>query len=150
MNKTTKLTANFIWAEAWSSIRLIRITFKRAVEPCENYIDNIQKTADSVQIFRDRLNEKFGWNRKIGRRNRLGEIYVTANSWWRTWIFQLYLYLSGKSTVKVSKHQSGIAIDIAKIKGLTVHQLRLFIENECDTEFTTFIEYSWGIHLDWR
>lgn len=150
MNKWDKLTTNFTWVETWSSIRLIKITFKRAVEPCLGYYANLKKTAKNIQIVRDRLNEAFGDNPRIGLRNRQGEIYITVNSWWRTRIFQLYLYLSRKSTVKISKHQTGIAIDIAKIKGLTVRQLRLFIEDECDTAFTKIIEYSWGLHLDWR
>ena len=149
-----KLTKNFIWKETWSSIRLIKITFKRAVEPCISFgfilVDNLRKTAINIQIVRDRLNEVFGDDLRIGKRNRQGEIYIKVNSWWRTRIFQLYLYLSKKSTVKVSKHQSGIAIDIARIKGMTVRQLKLFIQNECDTVFTKIIEYSWGLHLDWR
>ena len=150
MNKLTKLTTNFTWLETWSSIRLIRIIFKRAVEPCSEFINNLKNTAKNIQIVRDCLNIVFGHDPKIGARNRQGEIYITVNSWWRTRIFQLYLYISGKSTVKVSKHEIGIAIDIAKIKGLTVRQLRLFIENECETDFTKIIEYSWGLHLDTR
>ena len=145
-----KLTKNFTWKEAWSSIRLIRITFKRAVEPCEEYIANIKTTAINVQMIRDRLNEIYGDDLRIGKRNRQGEIYITVNSWWRTRIFQLYLYLSKKSTVKVSKHQWGIAIDIARIKGMTVTELRFFIRNKCDTIFTKIIEYKWGIHMDSR
>ena len=150
MEKYEKLTRNFIWHETWSSIRLIKITFKRAVEPCKCLFAKLKKTAINVQIIRDRLNEVYGNNYKIGQRNRQGEIYITVNSWWRTRVFQLYLYLSKKSTAKKSKHELGIAIDIAKIKGLTVRQLRKFIENECDTIFTKLIEYSWGLHLDWR
>ena len=128
----------------------MRITFKRAVEPCKEYFANLKITAVNGQIIRDRLNEVFGNDLRIGKRNRQGEIYITVNSWWRTRIFQLYLYLSKKSTVKVSKHQSGIAIDIARIKGMTVRRLRVFIEDECNTAFTKIIEYSWGLHLDWR
>lgn len=146
----TKLTKNFIWKEAWSSIRLMRITFKRAVEPCKEYLENIKITAINVQLIRDRLNEIYGDDLRIGKRNRQGEIYIKVNSWWRTRIFQLYLYLSKQSTVKVSKHQSGIAIDIARIRGMTVVELRFFIRNKCDTAFTKIIEYSWGLHLDWR
>ncbi len=145
-----KLTTNFSWVETWSSIRLIRITFKRAVEPYKEYLANIKITAINIQIVRDCLNMAFGNDLRIGKRNRTGQIYITVNSWWRTRIFQLYLYLSRQSTVKVSKHQSGIAIDIARIKGMTVRELRLFIEDECDTAFTKIIEYSWGLHLDWR
>lgn len=150
MNKYENLSGNFKYGEAWSSIRLIKITFKRAVEPCKEFLSNIRKTAANVQIIRDRLNEVYGNNRRIGLRNKRGEIYITVNSLWRTRIFQLYLFLSGKSTARVSKHQTGIAIDIAKIKGLTVRQLKDFIKNECETDFTKIIEYSWGLHLDWR
>jgi len=150
MDRYDNLTDNFKWRETWSSIRLIKITFRRAVEPCKCLFANLKKTAINIQIIRDRLNEVYGDNYRIGRRNRQGEIYITVNSWWRTRIFQLYLYLSRKSTVKISKHQTGIAIDIAKIKGLTVRQLKDFIKNECETDFTKIIEYSWGLHLDWR
>ncbi len=147
MNKYTKLTSNFLWSEAWSSIRLVGVTFKRAVEPCDVFIDNIKKTATNAQIVRDRLNEVYGDNKRIGARNSKGEIYIIANSWWRTRILQYYLFLAGKSTVRTSKHQLGIAIDIKKIRGLSVRQLRNFIANECDTEFSTMIEYLWGLHL---
>ena len=150
MDKYDKLATNFTWHEAWSSIHLIGITFKRAVEPCLIYYANIKKTAANAQVIRDNLNRVYGDNRRIGHRNRQGEIIIRVNSFWRTWIFQLYLYLSKKSTAKVSKHETGIAIDIARVPGLSAAELRCFIEDECDTAFTKILEYSWGLHLDWR
>lgn len=150
MEKLTRLTDNFIWGESWSSIRLARITFKRAVEPCTVFLDSINNTAENIQKVRNTLNEEYFYNRQVGTRNRKDEIIIRVNSWWRTKIFQDYLYTSGKSTVSISKHQTGIAIDIARVPGFTVRQLRDFIISECETDFTKIIEYKWGLHLDSR
>ena len=136
MDKLTKLTDDFTWGESWSSIRLMRITFKRAVEPCTVFLDRITNTTENTQLVRKALNEEYFYNRQVGTRNRKGEIIIRVNSWWRTRVFQEYLYASRKSTVSVSKHQTGIAIDIARVPGLTVRQLRDFIINECETDFT--------------
>ena len=150
MNKQDKLTDNFIFGESWSTEVIGGFEYRRRIPPTKSYIPLIFKGAFNLQKIRNRLNEKFGSNPKIGRRNKLGEIVVDVGSWWRTKIFQKYLKLTGQSTTPTGNHPKGIAIDLDKPRGMTSTQFRNFIRDECNTDFTFYIVYRWGVYCDWR
>ncbi|GAI95661.1 unnamed protein product, partial [marine sediment metagenome] len=136
--------------ESWSTEVINGVGYGRKIAPTIEFIPLILKGAKNVQKIRDRLNEKFGNNPKIGRRNKLGEIVVDVASWWRTIIFQIYLYRTKQSTTSTGNHPRGIAIDLYTPRGITPAQFRDFIRDGCDTDFTYFITYGWGVHCDWR
>ena len=150
MNKQDKLTDNFIFGESWSTEVISGFEYRRRIPPTKSYIPLIFKGAFNLQKIRNRLNEKFGSNPKIGRRNKLGEIVVDIASWWRAKIFQRYLKLTGQSTTSTGTHPKGIAIDIYTPRGMIPTQFRNFIRDECNTDFTFYIVYRWGVHCDWR
>ena len=155
MKSTDKLTRNFIFKESWSTEVITKpdcgsVEYKRRVPPPKEKIPLIYKGAFNLQKIRNRLNEKFGSNPKIGRRDKFGEIVVDVASWWRTVVFQLYLYLTGQSTTSTGNHPKGIAIDLYAPRGMTPKQFRNFIRDECNTDFTYYIIYRWGVHCNWR
>ena len=150
MNPNDKLARNFIFKESWSTKVVNGFEYERRIPPTKKYIPLIFKGAANLQKIRDRLNICFGSNSKIGRRNKLGEIVLDVASWWRTGIFQRYLKLKGQSTTSTGNHPKGIAIDLYTPRGMTPNQFRDFIRDQCDTDFTYFIVYRWGIHCDWR
>jgi len=150
MKPDDNLTPNFKFKESWSTEVISGFEYKRRIPPTPKYIPLIFKGAFNLQKIRDRLNEKFGSNPKIGRRNKLGEIVIDVGSWWRTKIFQRYLKLTGQSTTSTGNHPKGIAIDLDTPRGMTPTQFRNFIRDECNTDFTFYIVYRWGVHCDWR
>ena len=155
MNYNIKLTRNFIFGESWSTEVITKpdsgsIEYSRKIPPSKEFIPLIYRGAFNAQKIRDKLNERFGDNPKIGRRDKKGEIVLIVGSWWRTKEFQLYLYLTGQSTTSTGNHPKGIAIDYYTPRGMTPKQFRDFIKNECNTDFTYYILYKWGIHCDWR
>jgi len=128
-----KLTNDFKYGESWSSKRIAHITFKRRVKPDFVFLDNVLQSATEAQKIRDKLGKP-----------------LYANSWWRTDIFQDYLYRSGQSTTKNSKHELGIAIDFKTPRDMTPRQFFYFIKNDCNTNFRAFGIYYWGVHCDMR
>ncbi|MBA7476355.1 hypothetical protein ES707_11740 [subsurface metagenome] len=145
-----RLERNFIFGESWSTEVINGVEYERRIAPTIEFISLILKGAFNLQKIRDQLNEKFGSNPKIGRRNKLGEIVIDVASWWRTKIFQIYLKRTKQSITSTGKHPKGIAIDLYTPRGMTPRQFRDFIRDECDTDFTYFITYGWGVHCDWR
>ncbi len=123
------LTNNFKWYEAFSSLRLNNFTYTRAIEPEEKYWDNIVRVALQVQKIRNKLGKP-----------------LPVNSWWRTKEYNDTL----KGASKTSYHLRGLAIDLPTPAGMTPTTFRDFIKNQCNTEFTNFIVYSWGVHCDMR
>ena len=144
-----KLTRNFILLETYSTEVVNGVEIKRQIKPQYIYLNRLIRVAENVQKIRDRLNLEFKNNLLIGHRNSSGEIYIIVSSWFRTNEFQHYLYTADPplSTTDDSRHEKALAIDINRIKGLAVRQLHNFIKEKCNTEFTQFIEYDWGLHL---
>lgn len=149
-----RLTRNIIFGESWSSVVKMGIVFKRSIKPDIEFIENVCITAEEVQKIRNRLNEVYGESPAIGYRNKTDEIMAIINSFWRTIIYQYYLYKKKLSTCdgykRKSQHQLGKAVDLKTPKGMTPYEFYLFIKNECNTRFTWFKVYSWGVHCDWR
>ena len=149
-----KLTRNIVFGECWSSVVRLGIVFRRKIKPIFEVMDNIFITADETQKIRNRLNEVYGYNPKIGYRNRLNEIIIIINSFWRTAVYQRYLYIK-KLTIcdgykRKSQHQLGKAVDLKTPRGMTPYEFFIFIKDKCNTKFTWFKVYSWGVHCDWR
>jgi len=148
------LTRNIVFGEAWSSLVRLGIVFRRKIKPIFEVMDNIFVTAEETQKIRNRLNEVYGSNPKIGYRNRLNEIIIIINSFWRTAIYQFYLYQKNLTICdgykRKSQHQFGKAVDLKTPRGMTPYEFFTFIKDECNTRFTWLKIYSWGVHCDWR
>jgi hypothetical protein len=141
---------NFIFGESWSTKVINGKEVRRQEAPPEGLIPNILKGAKNSQRIRNKLNEKYSRNMRIGTRNSKGEITLPVSSWWRSNAFQLHLYNTKQSTTKTGHHTLGIAIDYPTPRGMTPVSFRDFVRDECGTDFTYYIVYSWGIHADWR
>ena len=149
-----RLTRNILFGESWSSVLRMGIVFRRSVKPDIEFIVNVFITADETQKIRDKLNEKYKDSPAIGYRNKQNEIMIIINSFWRTVIYQYYLYKKKLSICdgykRKSQHQLGKAVDLRTPRGMTPYEFYLFIKNECNTIFTWFKIYTWGVHCDWR
>lgn len=146
MQYNDKLTKNIIFGESWSTKIINGKEVKRQVPPDEKYIPDVLITAQEGQKIRDKLNEIYGGNMEIGYRNKLNEIMLLIGSFWRQLIFQLYLYNTKQSTTKTGDHPKGKAIDLLTPRGMTSKEFCSFIKEKCNTKFTKFIVYSWGVH----
>jgi len=154
MDYSDKLTKNIIFGESWSTKVINGKEVKRQIPPEEKYIPDVLLTAQDTQIVRNRLNEEYGNDPKIGYRNKLNEIMAIINSFWRQTAFQNYLYKKKQTTAdgykKISGHQKGTAVDLANPKGMTSKQFMDFIKTKCKTRFTYFKLYTWGVHCERR
>ncbi|MCL5073859.1 MAG: hypothetical protein M1308_23650 [Actinobacteria bacterium] len=146
MKYSDKLTENIIFGESWSTKIINGKEIKRQVPPDEKYIPDILITAQEGQKIRDKLNEVYDDNMEIGYRNKLNEIMLIIDSFWRQLVFQLHLFLTEQSTTKTGDHPKGKAIDLLTPRGMTANQFYLFIKEKCNTKFTKFIVYNWGVH----
>ena len=151
---TDKLTRNILFGESWGSVLRMGVVFRRSIKPLIEFIKNVFITANETQKIRDKLNEKYKDSPAIGYRNKQNEIMIIINSFWRTIVYQYYLYKKKLSTCDgykhKSQHQLGKAVDLKTPRGMTPCEFYLFIKNECNTKFTWFKIYSWGVHCDWR
>jgi len=149
-----KLTRNIVFGETWSSVVKMGMVFRRSVKPTIEFMENVFSTAREVQKIRGTLNEVYGESPAIGYRDKLNEIMIIINSFWRTAIYQYYLYKKKLSTCdgyrRKSQHQLGKAVDLKTPRGMTPYEFYIFIKEECKTIFTWFKVYSWGVHCDWR
>jgi len=145
-----QLTKNISFRESWSTKVINGEEIKRQVPPTEEYMPEVIISAEDGQKIRDKLNEVYGNNPKIGNRNKLNEIMLLIGSFWRLAAFQLYLYKTKQSTTTTGDHPEGKAIDLLTPRGLTPWQFYLFIRNKCNTRFNWFKRYSWGVHCSRR
>jgi hypothetical protein len=144
------LTRNIKYGECWSSVVKAGIVFRRRIPPEVKYMADIIITAEDGQVIRDKLNEVHGSDLKIGYRDKFGEIMLIINSFWRTLIYQWYLFIKKLSTTQTGDHPSGKAIDLKTPRGMTAFQFYLFIKHDCNTRFNWFKVYSWGVHCSRR
>lgn len=149
-NYNDNLTRDIKFGESWSTRVINGIEYKRQVSPTIKYLHNVIITAEDGQVIRNRLNEVYGNNSKIGYRNKNNEIMLLIDSFWREIIFQLYLFKKGLSTTEDGDHPRGRAIDLVTPKGMTLHQFYWFIKHNCNTKFNWFKVYSWGVHCGRR
>ena len=145
-----KLARNIKYGESWSTKVVNGVEVKRQVPPDIKCLPDVFITAEDAQIIRNRLNEVYGNNPKIGYRNKLNEIIIIFNSFWRTEVFQFHLWITGQSTTNQSDHEEGTAVDIANPRGMNSWTLYRFIKNKCNTRFNWFKRYYWGIHCSRR
>jgi hypothetical protein len=156
MKPYENLTRNITFRESFSTKVIAGIQIKRQVPPEEKYMPDVIMTAEDTQNIRDNLNRVFGADKRIGYRNKLNEIMIIINSFWRQGIFQHWLYINylnhrkPGSETDHSDHEEGTAIDLATPKGMTAQGFYLFIINECKTRFNWFKTYSWGVHCSRR
>lgn len=150
LNYDDHLTKNILFGESWSTEVINGQEVKRQVPPDEEYISEVIITAEDGQIIRDKLNEVYGNSPKIGNRNKLNEIMLLIGSFWRSAVFQLYLYKTKQSTTTTGDHPKGKAIDLWTPRGMTPRQFYLFIKNKCNTRFNWFKVYKWGVHCSRR
>jgi len=146
----TLITRNISWKETWSSRRYPGFTRRRVVEPGEQYVENVIKTAIEAQKIRDMLNKTYGYDNAIGVRDKNKEIMLFNNSFWRAYEFQYWLYKTKKSTTKKGQHPLGLAIDLPTIIGISPWDFYEFIKYKCNTNFSWFRVYGWGVHCDRR
>lgn len=145
-----RIEKNFIFGESYSTEVIKGREYERRVKPTDEYLPLVILGAAQVQKIRDKLNEVFGTTPGMGRRNILNEIVVDIASWWRTKVFQIHLKNTRQSTTSTGHHPKGIAIDLYTPRGMSPTQFRNFIRDECNTIFTHYIIYGWGVHCDWR
>lgn len=140
------LTKNIKYGESWSTKVISDIEISRQTPPAEEYLPDVIITAEDGQVIRDTLNKVYGGNPKIGNRNKLNEIMLLIGSFWRSEVFQIYLFKTKQSTTTTGDHPKGKAIDLWTPRGLTPRQFYWFIKYKCKTRFTKFIIYGWGVH----
>lgn len=145
-----KLTKNIKYGECWSTIVICDVEYKRRVPPGIKYLPDVFISAEDSQIIRDRLNEVYGSNPRIGYRNKLNEIMILFNSFWRTGVFQLHLKTTKQSTTNQSDHEEGTAVDLRTPRGFIPWTFYRFIKTKCNTRFNWFKVYSWGVHCSRR
>jgi hypothetical protein len=150
MNYNDHLTRNLIFGESWSTKVIAGIQFRRRVAPSGENLEEVKITAVEYQKIRDKLNEIHGTNKKIGPRDKLGEIMLYVNSFWRELIFQAWLFIHKKSTTSTGDHPFGRAIDLRCPTGMTPADFLKFITEKCNTKFNWFKVYSWGVHCSRR
>lgn len=145
-----KLTRNILFGECWSTIVIDGVEHKRRVKPESKCMPDVIISAEDSQIIRDRLNEVYGGNPKIGYRNKLNEIMILFNSFWRTAVFQFHLWITKQSTTNQSDHEEGRAVDLRTPRGMRPWTFYKFIKNKCNTRFNWFKVYYWGVHCSRR
>jgi len=149
-NKYQNITRNIKFYETYSTKVIVGIQVKRQISPTLDVLKEVIITAIEAQKIRDKLNEKFGSNPNIGPRDKNNEIMLYINSFWRTLVFQAYLFLKKESITSTGDHPFGKAIDLRCPKGMTPADFCEFIDEQCDTLFNWFKIYSWGCHCSRR
>ena len=92
-NYKSDITKNFKWYEAFSSVKLPnRRQYQKAIEPPEDYWENISRVAAEAQKLRDYFKAPIG-----------------VNSWYRTPEFNSLPSTGGKPN---SQHLTGLAVDL--------------------------------------
>ncbi len=146
INYNDKIAPNFILGESYSTQIINRVEYRRKIKPTIEYIPRVLIGAKFVQNVRDRLNEIYGGNINIGPRNSLNDIILLVASWWRTYEFQRWLFDTKQTTTTTGQHPQGLAIDLYTPRGMNSIQFRNFIRDKCNTGFTNYITYAWGVH----
>ncbi len=144
------LTENIKYGESWSTKVINGVEIKRQVPPDFKNLENVFISAEDSQTIRNKLNEVYGNNPRIGYRNKLNEIIIIFNSFWRTGVFQFHLWITGQSPTNISDHEEGTAVDIRTPRGMRPWTFYRFIKTKCNTRFNWFKVYRWGVHCSRR
>jgi len=104
------ITDNFIWGETFSNVRFNGRTYRRVIEPPEDYWEDTVDLAGQLQIGRDYIGKPF-----------------TVNSWYRTRDYNSYI-----GGVPGSQHKISNASDIGTPRGLTSYEFYKIMDTKTD------------------